>query len=144
MLFLEYEEYKSSYLETQRIFDSILREKEELYQRTQPQGTDYGKDKINTSNTGNAFEAYIIAKDKRQIDQRLDEIRSILDDRERLLNLKLAELRASDAIEDRIYRMRYLDRWKIKRIAQTVNYSEMQIYRILKRIVMLSQDVRKC
>ena len=69
MLFLEYEEYKSSYLETQRIFDAILREKEELYQRTQPQGTDYTKDKINTSNIGNAFESYIIAKDKRQIDQ---------------------------------------------------------------------------
>ena len=140
MLFLEYEEYKSSYLETQRIFDSILREKEELYQRTQPQGTDYTKDKINTSNTGNAFESYIIAKDKRQIDQRLDEVRGILDDRERLLKLKLAELRASEVIEDRVYRMRFLDRWKIKRIALMTNYSEPQIYRILKFIHIALHD----
>ena len=75
-----------------------------------------------------------IAKDKKRIDDRLFEIKNILEDREILLKAKEQELRCSKNNIDQIYRMRFLEQMHITKISLIVHYSESQVYRILKKI----------
>lgn len=144
MVYLVYEEFLSRYLETQERYNEILSEKEELFQRTQPRSMTYDQERVSGGGGTNAFDAYVIAKDKKKIDERLSEVKSLLDDRKQLLSLKEQELRASKQMIDKVYRMRYLDRMRVNRIASTLCYSEMQIYRFLKKIDDDLKDVRKC
>lgn len=129
-----YEEYKNKYYETQREYDIILTEKEKLFRMTQPSAIKFDKEVVSGGVADNMFERYLILKEEKKIDQRLEEIKSILDDRERLLKLKEQELRASTDVKDKIYKYKYLDKLKVFKIAKLVGYSEPQIYRILKTI----------
>lgn len=129
-----YEEYKNKYYETQREYDIILTEKEKLFSITQPSAVKFDKEVVSGGVVDNTFERYLILKEEKKIDQRLEEIKSLLDDRERLLKLKEQELKASTNIHDKIYKYRYIDRLKVYKIAKLVGYSEPQIYRILKII----------
>ena len=134
MIYVIYEEYKNKYYETQKEYDIILNEKEKLFMITQPSAVKFDKDVVSGGITDNTFERYLILKEEKKIDQRLEEIKSILNDRERLLKLKEQELRASTSVQDKIYKYRYLDKLKVFKIAKLVGYSEPQIYRILKII----------
>lgn len=129
-----YEEYKNKYYETQREYDIILTEKEKLFRMTQPSAIKFDKEVVSGGVVDNMFERYLILKEEKKIDQRLEEIKSILDDRERLLKLKEQELRASTDVKDKIYKYKYLDKLKVFKIAKLVGYSEPQVYRILKAI----------
>lgn len=144
MLYLEYEFYRLKYVETQQKFDELLSEKETLFARTQPKAVNYDGDHVSGGNATNKFEEYIEAKDRKRIDERLAEIKSILEDRERLLRLKEKELRASEDIRDKVFYMRYIDRMRIYKIANICHYSEMQIYRILHIINDSLKHDRKC
>lgn len=129
-----YEEYKNKYYETQREYDIILTEKEKLFRMTQPSAIKFDKEVVSGGVVDNMFERYLILKEEKKIDQRLEEIKSILDDRERLLKLKEQELRVSTDVKDKIYKYKYLDKLKVFKIAKLVGYSEPQVYRILKII----------
>lgn len=134
MIYTIYEEYKNKYYDTQREYDIILTEKEKLFMLTQPSAVKFDKEPVSGGITQNVFEKYLMLKEEKRIDQRLEEIKSILDDRERLLKLKEQELKDSTNIQDKIYRYRYIDKLKVYKIAKMVGYSEPQIYRILKTI----------
>lgn len=133
-VYIVYEDFKNKYLETQKKYDEILKEKEELFLKTQPKAIVYDKEKIDSGYIHNAFDEYLIAKEKARIDERLIEVKIILRDRERLLYLKEQELRSSKNHIDQIYRMRYIDFYNIRKIAKISCYSESQIYRILERM----------
>ena len=143
MVYIIYEDFKNKYIETQKRYDEILREKERLFSKTQPASVDYDKERVSGGTASNPFDAYMIAKEEKHIDERLMEIRSILDDRGKLLKIKEKELRNSKALEDKIYRMRHLDRLKVYQIAKLLNYSEPQIYRILRKISKTLKDDKK-
>lgn len=134
MIYEIYEEYKNKYIETQKEYDKILNEKEKLFMITQPSSVKFDKEVVSGGVVDNTFEKYLILKEEKKIDQRLEEIKSILEDRERLLKLKENELRASTSVQDKIYRYRYIDKLKVYKIAKLVGYSEPQVYRILKII----------
>ncbi len=134
MIYTIYEEYKNKYYDTQREYDIILTEKEKLFMLTQPSAVKFDKEPVSGGIVDNMFERYLILKEEKKIDQRLEEIKSILDDRERLLKLKEQELRESTNVQDKIYKYRYIDKLKVYKIAKLVGYSEPQIYRILKAI----------
>lgn len=132
-VYVDYEKFKRRYHDAQHRFDAILKEKEELFSRTQPKSAKW--DKIGFSlQSYNSFDDYLVSKEKKRIDERLCEIKSILNDREKLLNLKEIELRKSKNNVDVIYRMRYLDHAHITNISLMVHYSESQVYRILQSI----------
>ena len=95
MLYEEYEIYKNKYYEVQKKYNDILNEKEELFAKTQPKAMQIKGDKTIGGKHVNTFDNYLIQKERKNIDQRLEEVKSILDDRERLLKLKEVELRAS-------------------------------------------------
>ena len=144
MVYLDYIAVFDKYLDAVKQYESILMEKEALFQRTQPKSANMEDDKVTGTHGGNTFEEYVVAKEKKQIDQRLREARDILDDRGRLVNLKLEDLRQSNAIEDKIYRYRHIEMLAMWKIARLVNYSEMQVYRIHRKILKNIEDVRKC
>ena len=133
MIYIEYEEYKYRYYEVQKKYNQILNEKEELFAKTQPKATQIIGEKTAGGKHVNAFDEYLIQKEKKNIDQRLDEVKSILEDRERLVKLKEIELRASKDSYDKIYRYRYLDRLTIEKTARLSNYSRAQVFNILKK-----------
>ena len=134
LVYVVYEEFKNKYLDTQKKFDEILQEKESLFAKTQPKSPNWDKIGKNGNQINNKFDNYLSVKELKRIDERLSEIKSILDDRERLLNLKEQELRNSKNHIDQIYRMKYIDQSNINKITKSVHYSRSQVYRILEDI----------
>lgn len=131
MQYLSYAMTKAQYTQTQSTFEEILNEKERLFARTQPKAETYDKERVSASVSNSAFDDYIIAKESKQIDNRLNEVKSLLDDRGRLLALKENELRHSKEVLDKVYCLKYLDKNRPYLIAYKLNFSERQIYRFL-------------
>lgn len=134
MLFLDYEEYKTKYIETQKKYDEILSEKEELFARTQPKAIRFDVERVAGGKQEKTFDTYLIDKERKRIDERLDEVKSLLEDRERLLKLKRVELYESNELYDKIYRLKYVETIRAYKIARMLNYSPSQVYRILEQI----------
>lgn len=132
MVYEDYEEFKKQYHKTQLQYNAILSKKENLFSMTQPHTTDYSKVMVDGGTPKNSFDTYLIKKEEQQIDEKLAEIKSILEDREQLLKLKEQELRASNEIKDKIYRYREIDKMRVYKIARMIGYSERQIYRIME------------
>ena len=122
-------------------YNRILSEKENLFARTQPQGINMN-DRVSGGKYVNAFDQYLIEKEKAKIDERLMEVKSILDDRKELMKLKEEEIRSSKDPECRIYCLRYIDRVKVYKIPKMVSYSEAQVYRYLNIIKKSIDEVR--
>ena len=116
MIYLEYIDYKNKYTDIQKIFDGILNEKEQLFSLTQPKAIKIEGEKVNGGVKENLFDRYLIMKDEKQIDTRLEEARSLLKDREHMLQLKEAELRDSKDWHDVIYVYYYIERLSIRKI----------------------------
>ena len=134
MIYLDYEQFKDRYLETQKKYDEILAEKEELFAMTQPKAIRFDKERVSGGDPVNSFEQYVIRKEKQRIDERLLEAKSLLDDRERLLKLKEKQLRESKDISDKVFLLRFIEHKRVYLVAKMVNYSEPQVYRILDGI----------
>lgn len=134
MIYIEYEAYRCKYLDLQEQFNHFLTEKERILTKTLPNAIRYDKDKTSSSLDGNPLEDYVIELEESKVDESLDRIRQLLEDRERLLHLKEKELRMSQDVYDRIYRMKYLDCMGINKIAKIMHYSRSQVYRILENI----------
>ena len=134
MLYLEYERLRRKYNDAMLIYDSILTEKEELFQRTQPKAVNTEQEKVSSCPQGSKFDHYLIEKEKKRIDERLEEAKDNFEERLILLTQKEEELRASKAVDDRIYTLRKLEHLKIRKIAKEINYSESHVKRRLKKI----------
>ena len=134
MVYIEYELYLMRYHNIQRVYDHILAEKERLFQETQSKAISYEPDRISGTAPSNKFDNYLILMEEEEIEKRLSEAKSIIADRERLLEMKEAELRVSNHLFDKIYRMRYLDHMSPKTIGDRIGYSKSQVYRILDKI----------
>ena len=134
MIYPEYEAYKERFLEAQKIFNEALLEKERLFTMTQPNAIRYDQDKVQVSPTGSILDSYVIALEESGIDDKLETVRQLFEDRERLLSLKERDLRLSRNKYDRIYVMRFLDGMHPNKIARILNYSRSQVYRMLQNI----------
>lgn len=143
MIYIEFEEYRIKYWETQRKYDEILTEKELLFSKTQPKSVQFDRERVSGGSADNAFDSYIIQKEQKKIDDRLAEARSIMEDREKLLRLKEDELRHSNEVIDKLYCCRILDRMKIQKITRYLNYSESHIYRMLGEIYRQIKKMRE-
>lgn len=143
MIYLEYERLKTKYNEAYNAYDEIIAEKERLFEMTQPHGIRYDGERVSGGGNKNPFDEYLIAKEQSRIDERLEEARAILEDRKLILDAKKRDLRESKDVYDKIYRLKFIERWKIYRIATFVSYSEPQIYRIIKAIKRRIKDDSK-
>ena len=146
MIYVEYHEYKNKYYAAQKEYDKILSEKEELFVKTQPKATEYDKEKVNGGCPSNSFDNYLITKEKKQLDERLEEARSILEDREKLFKLKEEELRYSKDWLDIIYTYYFLEKLSIRKIEKKIPFSSTEIFRkitIIRKNINLEQKVTK-
>ena len=128
-MYKEYLVYKKKCEAAQKIYDDILSEKEHLFAKTQPKATQYNKEIVSGGTTVNSFDEYLIAKEKKQIDERLEEAKSILDDRERLLKLKEEELRHSKDWLDIIYVYYYIEKLSMRKVSMRIPFSTTEISR---------------
>ena len=133
-IYITYEEYKNRYYAVQTQYNKILAEKEQLFAKTQPKSTNFDKAVVDGGKRSNAFDDYLIIKEKKQIDKRLIEVKSILADRKNLLESKETELKNSKEWIDKLYIYKYIENLSIKKIFHLIPYEEAQIYRMLKEI----------
>jgi hypothetical protein len=133
-IYLTYEEYKRNYYKVQKLYNEILEEKEKLFAKTQPKSTKFDKINVDGGNISNSFDDYLIIKEKKQIDKRLDEIKIISEDRKKLLDAKEDELRKSKEWIDKIYVYKYIENLQVRKIIHLVPYEEAQVYRKLEEI----------
>lgn len=134
MIYIEYEELIQAQRRTLKAYEAVLEEQERLFQLTQPQGVDYGGDRVQSSPTSTAIDRYVEAKERAGIDRRKAELSQVMQEREALIALKKSELYASQSLEDKVYRWRVLEQLKVAEIARKAHYSKEQTYRILRRI----------
>lgn len=134
MIYISYEEYKNKYYEAQKKYDEVLCEKESLFAITQPKATTYDKELVSGGNPSNTFDEYLIKKEAKQIDERLEEARSILKDRERLLKLKEEELKSSSHPYDKTYYNRCIKNKTPNQIAILIPCDRATVYRYMQEI----------
>lgn len=133
-VYKDYEIYKKLYYSMQSTYNKLLLEKERLFTKTLPDAIRYDSESVAGGKSENEFDEYLSALEDSKIDQRIQEAKQLLFERERLLLIKEKELRQSKDKYDVVYRMKYLDEIKPASIALALSYSESQIYRILDKI----------
>lgn len=134
MIYIEYDELIQAQKRTLMAYEAVLEEQERLFELTQPQGVDYGGDRVQSSPTSTAIDRYIEAKERAGIDRRKAELAQVMQEREMLIQLKKTELYASQSLDDKVYRWRVIEQMKVPEIARRAHYSKEQTYRILRRI----------
>lgn len=147
MLFLEYDLLRWKYMEAFEQYQEVLNEKAELFARTQPNAIKYDKEKVLGGSPTDAFAEYLIQKERKRIDERLEEAKALAEDRLRILEQKEQELRMSDGLYDTVYRCRYIDHSHVKKIAKIIGYSRSQTYRVIEKIdenIKLGRNATKC
>lgn len=133
-LYIKYEEYRQRYYEVKKQYNSILEEKERLFATTQPKSTKFDKITVDGGKPSNTFDEYLIKKEKKQIDNRLNEIKIIVDDRKKLLEIQEKELRNSKEWIDKLYIYKYIENLPVRKIVHLIPWEEAQIYRMLNDI----------
>lgn len=134
MIYAEYARLKSKCSESLKVYESIIDEQQRLFEKTQPQGISVETERVSGGESLNAFDSYLIAKERARIDERLTEAKGICDNLTELLKLKEQELRASKDWYDIIYKLRYIENLSITKIENRLPYSRAQIWRILNKI----------
>ena len=127
--FVCYEIFKRKYLDAQQKLNAIIEEKENLFSRTQPKSPNW--DKMPSSESENAFDSYLIAKEKTKIDQRIKEMQKIVDERRSLMRQKEQELYESKDLCDKIYRMKYLESKTVPDLMRKLHFGRTQIYKFI-------------
>ena len=134
MIYEEYHAMSIKYQEAKQKLDEIISEKERLFFMTQPKAVSIKADKVDGGEYVNEFDQYLTALEDQQIDQKIEEAKHILTEREHLLRLVEIDLRRSSQLYDKVYRMHYLDNLNAYIIARKLYYSKSQIYNIIERI----------
>lgn len=134
MLYLEYAEIQASVKKLEEERNKIRGESIQLFERTQPKSVDYKKERVKSQPTINSNDSYVIALERRRINERAKECKDMLNDAKSDLKAKESELRASNNRYDRVYCKIYLDCCKVGAISKELNYSRSQVNRMLKEI----------
>lgn len=87
-----------------------------------------------SSSDANKFDSYLIAKEKAKIDERIEEMQQILEERRNLLKIRERDLYESKNLFDKAYRMKYLETKPVPELVRKLHTSRTQVYRILKFI----------
>ena len=74
--YIDYEKCKNQSYEVQRKYNNLLAEKERLFSATQPQAIKFDKEVVSGGKPGNSFENYLMIKERKQIDERLAELKT--------------------------------------------------------------------
>lgn len=132
MIFEEYESTWEKIRKKEKKLIELINKREELFAKTQPQGTKYDKELVDGKNPKNIIEEYIIQKE--YMNEKINQLNTTLDDMYQILKRKREELKLSRNLYDRIYYLNYIERLNIQKIANMIGYDRTSIWRHLKRI----------
>ena len=132
MIFEEYESTWEKIRKKEKKLIELINKREELFDKTQPQGTKYDKELVDGKNPKNIIEEYIIQKE--YMNEKINQLNTTLDDMYQILKRKREELKLSRNLYDRIYYLNYIERLNIQKIANMIGYDRTSIWRHLKRI----------
>lgn len=134
MIYIDYHECKKKYEEIKKLYEQIVEEKERLFLKTQPKAASIDKVSVDGGVRNNLFDNYLMEKEKKQLDMKLDEVKKLIDDRYRILFDKEKDLRSSKEWIDKVYVYKYIERLSVKKILHLIPYEEAQIYRMINEI----------
>lgn len=144
MIFATYHREAARLKELKEIYSSILAEKEELFQMTQPGAIRYDKEPVDGGKlASNNFDEYLQKLKDSGIDGRLAEVEDLIEKRKDVVADALFQLLESKELLDQIYVMAYVKRMKVHRIASRTGYAESHIYRLLVEIRENLKDDKK-
>lgn len=132
MIWEEYEAQKARYSDAQKQYAELVEQKEVIFQKTQPSAVRYDKDVVTGGGAENPLEAYAIQIER--LEMRLSLAHTIVENNAYLLKRKREDLMDSPDFRDKVYRMRYLQRMRVVKIAEIVHYSEPTVWRTLRQI----------
>lgn len=132
--YIEFEECLKKYNEILKVHETLISEKERLFLETQPKTTTLDKISVEGGKKNNLFDNYLIQVEKKQLDQKIEESKKLVDTRYKYLKEKENELRNSNEWIDKIYVYRFLDKLPVKAMVHLIPYEEAQMYRILNEI----------
>lgn len=134
MVYIDYVILKQSYDESFKKLNVLLDKKEEAFTRTLPNAIRYDLQKvIHSVSEHSPLDDYVM--DIERIEEQIRKARMLVYQRKETLDLKEQELRASEAIDDRIYVLRFINHMKVDQIARKLNYSDQRsVYYHLDKI----------
>ncbi len=135
MVYIEYNKCKKNYNKTYNNLNNYIDKKTMLFIKTLPSAVKVKGETITGGIHENPFELYVQKKDELDLDRKILEAQSILNESKRLLDIKELELRQSKDWYDIIYCYYFLDGLTIRAIARKIPYSKSQISRIIKNIL---------
>ncbi len=112
----------------------LLNEQEVLFNRTQPSSPVIDSEKVDGGKKDNSIEEYLVKKDQKKLEDRIEIAKKILIERKELVEHYVGALKASHDIKNQIYYLKYIKGMKPKEISWKVNYSEVHVYRIINNI----------
>lgn len=141
MIWLEFVEADRAYKRAREHCRACLDADEELLSALGPQATDYSKVKVQTSGgTAGQLDSYLIRKEAMGLDEKISAAMIAMQAREKIRDATEKELRKSTEPQDRVFVLRFLNRWSYKRISMSLHWSERQVYRMTAKMRRSLQD----
>ena len=134
MRYLNYVMQKAQYDTARETLEDLLREREEIFARTQPKSVPFDVEKVDGGGGNNPLDEYLITVERRKLNERITVAKEMLADRRYLLDEALRLLQESTQLYDIVFRMRYIKCKTVREMAYELNYSERNIYRLLRHI----------
>jgi hypothetical protein len=134
MIYVEHARIRAKCFKALQNYERILDERNRLFERTQPKGINAEKDRVNGGESVNAFDSYLIAKEKARIDEREKEAQAASNSAFVLLRQIEKQLKESNDIYDQIYRLYRIEKLNPAQIAARVPYSKTSVWRKIKEI----------
>lgn len=132
----DYEIILEKYQAAAQIMEELELEDTELRTRLYPHSVRLNKaaGKSKSIVRNNPIDDYLIEKEKRNLDSRIEQAREILKGWEKALDYKKHELSISPDMIDRIYKLLYIDNMKAKEAARKLDIDICTVYRYKARI----------
>lgn len=137
MIYLDYEKARREYKKAYEDMCLIIAEKEELFQRTQPQATNYDKERVTNSNEGYTFADYLAEKERKKIDTRLDDAKKNWNETATKFGMITGKLKSSLILQDKVYWLMQCSLTS-NEIAERLN---KDVKTIEKLIISITQDI---
>lgn len=135
MIYKRHIEDKGELIAAMKLYSTILDEKKELFQRTQPSSVTMDHEGRGTRLSGtDAVDSYLIQSERKNIDERLKEAREIVDGAKKRLEDDELLLKMSMETIDQVYYMRYVEKRGVPDIASRLSYSQSYVFKTLKQI----------
>lgn len=131
-----YREYDTAFKRLNSLhteYERLLSTKEDIFSMTQPQGISY-KEKVKGGGINDSFNKYLEKKEELRLDERIEEITSLISARKVTIDRLKKELENSTELKDQIYYLKNIKKCKVSEIITEVGVSRSTYNRLIREI----------